>query len=123
MKHLNTPTDDLPQVEMLSSEFFETTTQFRQQPDTTTPHHKDRDVEENSRMSSIIDWNNDEQITRQVQKQLRMQSNERDDMSFPGGGVRLSEYFGAETVEEINEQMLPNDKIQCKLAWCIIIRV
>ncbi len=58
-----------------------------------------------SSLSSVIDWNDDEQITRHIRKQKYLTS------EF-NRGKRMSEYFGALNIDQIDENMVPVSRIQ-----------
>jgi hypothetical protein len=78
-----------------------------------------------SSMSSIFDFNDKEKIERQIRLQLRLQNAKDDDSLtssiqslFDHGVQRPSEYFGALSLEKLDENEMPNEKLTQLFAEC-----
>lgn len=77
-----------------------------------------------SSLSSIFDFNDKEKIERQIRLQLRLQNANDDSVSssiqslFDHGVQRPSEYFGALSIDKLDENEMPNEKLTQLFAEC-----
>ena len=89
---------------------------YEQQPPISR-EDEESDVNSSVLTISILDWNDKDQIERHIIRQIERQRAAEVDSRLKtcsrGVPLRMSEYFGALEIEELNEEDEPHQKLNC----------